>query len=106
MDVNSEVIYNSGAFEFYKEEKNIRFVKSKNEKFIYAVALEWPGETLLLESVNPDEGTDIKLLGYDIPLKWEMDGNNKFVIYLPEELQEQENRPCKYAWVFRMEKNF
>ena len=103
MDVNSEVIYNSGAFEFYNKGENIRFVKSKKGEFIYAVALEWPGETLILESIKADEGTDVKLLGYDIPLKWETDSNNKFVIHLPEELQEQVNRPCKYAWVFRIE---
>ena len=104
MDVNSEVIYNSVAFEFYKEGENIRFVKSKNEKFVYVVALEWPGENLILESVKAVEGTDVKLLGYEISLKWETDSNNKFVIHLPEELQEQENRPCKYAWVFRFER--
>jgi len=103
MDVNSEVIYNSGAYEFYKEGENIRFMRSKNERFIYAVVLEWPGENLILESVKADEGTGVKLLGYEIPLKWEIDSNNKFVIHLPEELQDQENRPCKYAWVFRIE---
>ncbi len=103
MDVNCEVIYNSIPFEFYKEGENIRFIKSKNDEFIYAVALEWPGNTLKLESVKVEEGTDVKLLGYDIPLKWETDNNNGIVIYLPEELQEQENRPCKYAWAFRIE---
>lgn len=102
MEINGEVIHDSRAFRFYKEGDDIRLVQSKDGTTIYAVALSWPGNSLILESVRPDEGSEIQLLGTSFPLTWKINENEDLEIELPENLREELNRPCKYAWTFKI----
>ncbi len=102
MKINGEAIHNTRTFPFYKEGDDIRLVAGKGGETIYAVALAWPGESLVLQSVRPDEGSEIHLLGYNLPMNWTVLENGDLEIKLPENLREESSRPCKYAWTFKI----
>jgi hypothetical protein len=42
-------------------------------------------------------------LGYDQPLTWSFDAAGGLTITLPEALQDEASRPCKYAYSFKIE---
>jgi len=42
------------------------------------------------------------MLGVKKPLAWRI-ADNSLVIEIPEQLQDEANRPCKQAWAFRIE---
>jgi alpha-L-fucosidase len=101
LKVNGEGIYYTRSRSVIAE-NNVRFTRSKDNKTVYAISLEWPGKLLQLKSVKPVEGSKIYMLGYKKPLEWNYkDGVTSIVI--PEKLQKEANRPCKYAYTFRIE---
>jgi alpha-L-fucosidase len=95
LKVNGEAIYGTRAFRYFKEGDSIRFTMSKDSARVYAVTLDWPGEQLVLESVLPDEETEIQMLGVDKPLRWKKDRNLDLLIDIPSSLQEETRRPCR-----------
>ncbi|HEX4119069.1 MAG TPA: alpha-L-fucosidase [Verrucomicrobiae bacterium] len=101
--VNGEAIYKTRPWQRWNEGKNIRFTRSKDGKYIYAISLRWPGEKFFLHDVRPTEGSSIFMLGYDKPLQWNM-GPEGLTISIPAELSS--NRPCRQAYAFRMEGAF
>jgi alpha-L-fucosidase len=103
MKVNGEVLYDTRAFKYYKENESIRYTTTKDGKVVYATCLEWPGAQLILESVEPNADSDIYLLGVEAPLEWRLDENDDLVIDIPKNLQKAENRPSKYAYSFKIE---
>lgn len=55
--------------------EHIRFTRSKDNSIIYATALDWPGEIMLIRSfatgeVDLSKVTSVSLLGVDSELKW------------------------------------
>ncbi|NLO82907.1 MAG: hypothetical protein GX094_07605 [Clostridiales bacterium] len=102
--INGEAIYSTRprAGEMYKEGENIRYTRTKDNKHIYAIALQWPGEALNLKLAFPEAGSHIYLLGYDKPLEWNYSDNGGITVKMPEFLQDEKNRPCKYAYSFRI----
>ena len=84
----------------WREGDNIRFTRAKDNKTVYAFALSWPGRTLNLISVVPRPGSTVHLLGYEKPLAWKVDPGAGLTIDLPEELQDESRRPCRFAWAF------
>jgi len=103
LKVNGEAIYATRSWKHYKEGDNLRFTRGGDGKYVYAIALKWPGESLNVKSVRPREGTSIAMLGVKDPLKWRLDDVKGLVIDIPAELQGEEKRPCKQAWAFRIE---
>ncbi len=101
--VNEEAVYQTKRFEHYKEGEEIRYIMSANEEDVYAVALEWPGDKLTLRYAEPTEGSAITLLGYEGDLEWTYSPQKGLIINLPDGIQDPENRPCNYAWVFKMQ---
>jgi alpha-L-fucosidase len=98
--VNGEGIYYTRSYSVIAE-NNVRYTRSKDNKTVYAISLEWPGKQLELKSVKPAEGSKIHLLGYKKPLEWtHKDGVT--TIILPEKLRDETKRPCKYAYMFRI----
>lgn len=83
--------------------KDVRFTRSKDMKTVYAIALNWPGETLSLRNVTPRPGSEIRMLGVNDPLKWHTDDQGGLVIEIPTALQDEAKRPCKQAWAFKIE---
>lgn len=97
LKINGKGLYETRARDVWKEE-SIYFTRTKNNKTIYSFFEEWPGNEIVLKSVQPKNRSKIYLLGYNKPLKWKMLENGGVKIEIPEELQSPENRPCKYAW--------
>ncbi len=103
LKVNGEAIYTTQSLKSYKEGENLRYTQSADGKYIYAVSLKWVGKALNLQNINPKEGSEIKMLGVDKPLKWTYDAKKGLSIDIPAELQAEAKRPCKYAYTFRIE---
>ena len=61
----------------------------------------WPGKELFIPSVEPKKGSRIFMLGYDEPLDWTMTEAG-LKVSIPEELNDEDKRPCGYAWGFRI----
>jgi alpha-L-fucosidase len=100
--VNGNAIYatRERKGDLWREGDGIRFTRTKDSKTVYAFALSWPGRKLRLISVVPRPGSTVQLLGYPKPLDWQMDAGNGLTIDLPEQLQDESRRPCRFAWAF------
>ncbi len=101
MRINGEAIYGTRVWKQYKEGKNIRYT-SKGENTVYVTSLGWPGKMLNLKFIQPEESSEIKMLGYDEMLDWTHDEINGLDIRLPKALQKASNRPCEHAFVFKI----
>lgn len=102
LKVNGEAIYGTRPWKRWNEGKDLRFTRSKDEHYIYAICLRWPGERLELISILPQPGTEIRLLGFDRALQWTMDDKAGLMIQLPQELQDAKRRPCRQAYAFKI----
>jgi alpha-L-fucosidase len=101
LSVNGEAIYETRPCKYYQLGDSIRFTRSKNGEFIYAIVEGWPGSELIIERVKADRGSDIFMLGYTGPMNWR---NSKvgLKITIPGYLQDPSNRPGEQAWSFRI----
>ena len=101
--VNGEAIYATRprAGDLWREGDDIRYTRSKDGRFVYAVALKWPGRRLTLERVQPAAGSAVNMLGLTQPLAWTRAGDG-VAIELPKALEDPSRRPSATAWVFRI----
>ena len=90
------------AFSKQKEGDSIRFTRTKDTNYVYAISLNWPGQTLKLTQVRPRAGSVVRMLGLEQPLRWHLDPSDGLVIELPEELQSEAARSSKQAYVFKI----
>ena len=100
LEVNGEAIYSTKRAAHFTEGDLIRYTSAKNNEQLYAIVLEWPETELKLKYYNANENSEVYLMGYDKNLKWHNDPEEGLIIEIPEELQIEQNRPCKYAYVF------
>lgn len=49
---------------------------TKKDNSLYAICPKWPGSELILEAVVPSRNANIRILGIDEKLKWEVKNNN------------------------------
>ncbi|HMQ47867.1 MAG TPA: alpha-L-fucosidase [Saprospiraceae bacterium] len=105
MRVNAPVVHNSQMWPQYKEGENIRYTTDA-AGFVYASCLEWPGKTLQIKYVRPKANSIIQMLGVAQPLAWQYDPVDGLSIEIPAFLQAEQNRPCQYAWVFKMQADY
>lgn len=105
LKVNGEAIYATRPREGTKwsQGDTIRYTRSKDGRFVYAILTEWPKGPVTLESVRPDARSKVSLLGTDATLPWTLDAARGTAINLPENLQQPENRPCEHAWTLKIE---
>jgi alpha-L-fucosidase len=103
--VNGEAIYATRPRDGddWSEGETVRYTRSKDRRFIYAILTEWPGAGVELKSLRPKTGSSIQLLGWDGSLQWRVDADRGTEIVFPENLQQQANRPCEYAWTLKIE---
>jgi alpha-L-fucosidase len=94
--VNGEAIYKTRPWTLIKEGDDLRFTRSKDGRYVYAISLKWPGKRLKLTSVRAVEGSKITMLGVSRSLPWRQ-GPDGLIIDVPE------TRPCKQAYAFRIE---
>jgi alpha-L-fucosidase len=104
LKVNGEGIYATRARErtLWMEGDTLRFTRTKDHRTLYCFALDWPGKTLVIRSLQPHEAGKVEMLGYPKPLASRWDADRGLVITVPEELQAESNRPCQYAWGLRI----
>jgi alpha-L-fucosidase len=103
LKVNGEGIYGTRTYSTTSE-GDVRYTCGKNNQIVYAITTIWPGDKLELKSVVPKSGSKIYLLGKEEPLKWSYDHIKGLTnILIPDNLQKDVNRPCKYAYTFRIE---
>ncbi len=102
--VNGEAIYGTRAREgdLWREGEGVRYTRSKDGRFVYAIALSWPGRALKLGRVQPVAGSTVTMLGLSQPLTWTRLGE-AVSIRLPDALADPARRPCATAWVFRIQ---
>lgn len=103
--VNGEAVYGTRPREgtLWSEGTSVRYTRSKDRRFVYALLTEWPGRQIALESVRPRPGSKVALLGSQEELAWKADPARGTVISLPENLQSAHNRPCDYAWSLKLQ---
>lgn len=103
--VNGEAIYSTRPREHegFAEGDQIRFTRSKDSRWVYAIMTAWPGQEISLTSLRPKEGSKISMLGSDANLPWSADPSRGTVIRLPETLQSVAKRPCEHAWSLKLE---
>lgn len=103
--VNGEAIYNTRPRDGddWAEGTGLRYTRSKDRRFIYAILTQWPGTQVTLKSVRPAPNSAVRLLGSTAKLPWQFDSNRGTTITFPENLQQQINRPCEYAWTLKIE---
>jgi len=105
LKINGEGIYNTrprdGAL--WSEGDTIRYTRSKDMRLVYAFILQWPGKELALASVRPRSGSDIRLLGFSEPLRWNYDASRGLSVSFPENLQGAAHQPGQFAWTLKIE---
>jgi alpha-L-fucosidase len=103
LKVNGEAIYATRPRKgsLWSEGETVRYTRSKDSRFVYAILSEWPGTQLVLRKVRPAAGSMVALLGSNAKLSWKFDSAQGTIITLPDNLQQADNRPCKYAWTLK-----
>ena len=105
LKVNGEAIYATRPREgaLWSEGETVRYTRSKDRRFVYAILTEWPGTQVALKAVRPTAGSTVTLLGSNAKLPWKFDSAKGTTVTLPENLQQADNRPCDYAWSLKFE---
>jgi alpha-L-fucosidase len=93
----------SRAGDLWREGNSIRYTRSKDKRTVYCYALDWPGNSLRLTTVNPAAGSRITMFGYPEPLRWKYDSATGLTINLPESMADPSRRPTQYAWGWTMQ---
>ena len=90
---------------FFNVPARRKFLKSNTTEFGHIIS-----EFQRIALANPEvefklyhNDSEIYLLGYDFPLEWTDVVEKGTIIQIPDELQNEENRPCKFSWVFKMQ---
>jgi alpha-L-fucosidase len=103
--INGEAIYNTRPRpgDRWHEGPGIRFTRTKDHRFVYALCLKWPGPTLTLKSVRAKAGSRITLLGSNALLQWSQNDETGLVIRIPPALQEPAHHSLSMAYAFKIE---
>ncbi|MDR1762710.1 MAG: alpha-L-fucosidase, partial [Dysgonamonadaceae bacterium] len=101
LSVNGEGIYNTRPRRVWQED-DIRFTQSKDGRTVYAFTNDLSGMEIRLKSVPVQAGTNVSLLGYDKPLKWEY-SDNELIISVPKDLLSKMPPVASEYWTFKIE---
>ncbi|GAI86147.1 unnamed protein product, partial [marine sediment metagenome] len=102
MKINGEAIYNTRPIPPYKEGKTC--LTSLKDGTVFAIYLadedeHNPPGKILLQTIQPDDDTEVFMLGYNKPLHWEKVG--KGVLFeIPEAMVN--DPPCQHAWAIKI----
>lgn len=101
LDVNGESVVGvtPGAI---PAEGSFRFTCSADGRSTYLISYGWPGPQVRSRVLRPTPGSKVMLLGWSDLLPWEQLGA-VCVITTPREMADEENHPCKQAFVFKVE---
>jgi alpha-L-fucosidase len=90
--VNGAAIYGTRPWRVAAEDE-VRYTQKGNA--LYAIALGWPGDRLILRSLQDARVSTVRLLGTDEPLLWSHE-HEGLVVHPPAE------KPCAYAYAFQI----
>ncbi len=102
LKINGEGIYKTRSFDYFKENDQVYYTKSKDGKTIYALCLEWPENSLKLTKVIPNKDSKIQLLGSDSELEWKFN-DGLLNIETPKKIKNKLKHTSQQAYVFRIE---
>jgi alpha-L-fucosidase len=82
LKINGEAIYDSRPWYAASQGEQLRFTRSKDGRYLYAIHKGWPGPTVELRYIMLDASSKIVMLGANQELKWRNvpegdDGNGK-----------------------------
>ena len=105
LKVNGEAIYGTRPRPgvLWSEGNNLRFTRSKDNRFVYCFVTDWPGKTLVIKSLEAHQAARVEMLGNgskQLPAHW--NSTDGLVISIPDNLQQESNRPCSFAWCFKI----
>lgn len=104
MDINAEAIHDTRPYKIQERDGKF-FTSSKDGEHLYIHTLDWPGENLAIKASDlPNNISSIEMLGYDENLNFQVE-DGLLNISIPENLQDEKQRPNKYAWVFKASMN-
>jgi len=105
LKVNGEAIYATRPRDGtgWSEGDTVRYTRSKDWRFAFAILTKWPGAQVTLKSVRPKPNSEVTLLGSNTALPWKFDSDQGTTITFPENLQQASNRPCEYAWSLKIQ---
>jgi len=121
LKVNGEAIYATRPWEVYGEgpthtekeggfletiqytPQDIRYTRSKDGKTLYAIAMGWPQDDIVLRFVQIDRAgpnARVTLLGRNQPLSFKVNDSRQLAIQIPALSEAQ--RPCRHAYAFEI----
>jgi len=109
LKINGEAIYGTRPYEVISDNTQLGqpvwYTMSKDSTYGYAIIFDWPkSETFICKGVNPIWDSEVRMLGYDEPLKWVDTGRNTWGMSakIPQEMMtDPESRPSSHAWVLK-----
>ncbi len=99
LNVNGESVHDVRTH-LPSREGSFRFTESKDGRQTYLIARGWPGPQVRTSAIRPVPGMKVTLLGWPDELAWERLGS-VLVVTTPREMADEENHPCRQAFVFR-----
>ena len=97
---NGEAIYGTRPWNVFKEGDDLRFTQSRDGKYLYAIALKWPGKTFAIRSARAVAGSRIEMLGTQHNLQWHQ-SKEGLTVEIPQSIEQ--HKPCDQAYVFKIE---
>lgn len=97
---NGEAIYGTRPWNVFKEGDDLRFTQSRDGKYLYAIALKWPGKTFAIRSARAVAGSRIEMLGTRHNLQWHQ-SKDGLTVEIPQSIEQ--HKPCDQAYVFKIE---
>jgi alpha-L-fucosidase len=104
LKINGEAIFQTHPLpgDGWEDGDNLRLTHSDLGPIIYAIALQWPGDELVLRKVKLTPGAIVMMLGSSESLPWRNDPARGIVISLPAHWQVSANRPGELPCVFKL----
>jgi alpha-L-fucosidase len=100
LKVNGEAIYGTRGLFIKTSNERLKFTRSKDNKYAYAIFEGWPGRSVRISGIEARPGTAITMLGVNQKLRWRQD-RDAILVEVPESIER--NRPCEFAYVFKIE---
>ncbi|MBX7256052.1 MAG: alpha-L-fucosidase [Candidatus Hydrogenedentes bacterium] len=97
LDVNGEAIYGTTKWREVSDGELVRYTTKGGA--VYAICLQWPGQTLTLANVKPGADVKVSMLGVDSPVACKT-ADGKLVIDVPQLTPDKV--PCAHAYVFKL----
>jgi alpha-L-fucosidase len=100
LQVNGEAIYGTRPWNIFKEGEDLRFTQSRDGKYLYVIALKWPGKTLTIRSARAVSGSRIVMLGLRHNLQWHQNAQS-LTVEIPQSIEQ--HKPCDQAYALKIE---